>query len=726
MKKTLLTIIAVTIGAALGAQNYYAVKKANYKAPGYDITKISATSGTTTLLTKPSNDLLSTTQTIPFGFNFYGNAVTQYKISDNGYLTFDLDSTKSEAPQLLPLPTAGSINNTIYAFWSNFEFKSAPNANFIVKAMSYTTGTTPNRVHHIQWFGVSISGAAIAANADVYSFAISLHEGATGVIDLTYNAGFGSAAAAGAIGVENSDGTKAKMIGDVISNYKGGGTSDNVYQFVYGTQPTFDIALLNTTLADIYKVGTSVAIQSEVANYGNTAVTSLKFNYTVNNGPTQTSDITSLNLMANGESKVSVETTIPWVAATAGSKNDFKVWISAPNGLVDGDSTNNVINKNAVLVNNGTTVANKVLFEEATGAWCQHCPDAHTYVAEMEKTFGDDLVVAIHHNSDAMTNAESDKINAAYANGYPNGFINRTPFNVGGTVSVGLSRTVWNNATTTAKTFGAPVKVNITNVTFANGKIDFTVEAEFSDYYAGDLRIGAMIKEDLIRGVGSQQYDQIIASQYTSDPSHPLYQKKNPMVGYNHKSVVINIPSGAWGSANSVPTSVTPGQKVTANYSYTLPAITRPTIPTNADFLPTGVIDGRNKPANMWLIGFVAQYDADNANNRRILNVNERQMWNKAADVTTADLVQNTFTLVPNTADRHVEIALNYSNPSAQDALVTITNTAGQTIGTYNMNELKTGMNTLKIATQDFANGIYLVNISGANLNLTQKLVIAH
>ncbi len=48
------------------------------------------------------------------------------KVSDNGYITFDLTTTASvNTPTALP--DAGGPNNAIYAFWSNVELKSAPN-----------------------------------------------------------------------------------------------------------------------------------------------------------------------------------------------------------------------------------------------------------------------------------------------------------------------------------------------------------------------------------------------------------------------------------------------------------------------------------------------------------------------------------------------------------------------------------------------------------------------
>lgn len=41
------------------------------------------------------NQVLSTIQTIPFDFSFYGQTITEYKASDNGYITFDVSATVS-------------------------------------------------------------------------------------------------------------------------------------------------------------------------------------------------------------------------------------------------------------------------------------------------------------------------------------------------------------------------------------------------------------------------------------------------------------------------------------------------------------------------------------------------------------------------------------------------------------------------------------------------------
>src|SRR5690606_34659793 len=213
------------------------------------------------------------------------------------------------------------------------------------------------------------------------------------------------------------------------------------------------------------------------------------------------------------------------------------------------------------------------------------------YMGDIVKSNSGKVIPALHHNNDLMTNAQSNLINSAFAGGYPNGYIDRIFFE--GATKVGLSRGVWSPLVDITLNKAVPAQVKILNKKWdeATRKISFDVEVEMVDYFDGnELRIGAMIVENNIRGVGTG-YDQKIASVYVNDPEHIYYGKKTTMVGYHHPMVVINIPSGAWGTPNSV-TSLQPGAKFTQSYSYTLPAEIKVTIPESAEFKPTGEVIG--------------------------------------------------------------------------------------------------------------------------------------
>jgi hypothetical protein len=81
----------------------------------------------------------------------------------------------------------------------------------------------------------------------------------------------------------------------------------------------------------------------------------------------------------------------------------------------------------------------------------------------------------------------------------------------------------------------------------------------------------------------------------------------------------------------------------------------------------------------------------------------------------------NQVELYPNPASDKVN--LSFLSASAQKANMIITNQLSQTV---EKNEviLQEGSNLLEIATREYANGIYFINLETENGKLTRKLVI--
>lgn len=727
MKKTILSMMLFGTILGISAQNYYSIKSKGVE--GYELSPLIALTG---IMDKTNNDILTSTQTIPFTFSFYGNSYTQFKASDNGYITFDVASSTSVSANS-DIPATGLPNNCIYAFWNDWEFKAAPNPSFATKITTTTYGSAPNRRFVIQWFGCSPKGKAIAANADVLCFGIVLYEGGKGAFDVFFSS-YGSATNTGTVGTENSDGTVGYQLtgGSQFAQPVAASTAAAdliVYKFFYGTQPANDLIMLSTTLPNALSKSTNYTVAGQLGNYGSNAVTSFDLNYSIDGGAPKVRNITGINIGANG-GLYSYSHNVNINEPASGVFRKVKIWVSNVNVGADGNNENDTINSQYVVIN-GTSAAKKVLFEEATGAWCIHCPDAHTYMGNIETTYGKDVIIAVHHNADAMTNTESDAVNAAYSTGYPSGFIDRKIHS--GQTTVGLNRSVWLNTIGTVLTEYTPVKVNINNVSYNGGtrEISFDVEAEFSDYYSGNLRIGAMVKESFIRGPqgnngsGNPNYDQAISTVYTNNPNHPYYGFKSPMGGYYHKNVVIDFPGTAWGTAGSLPAPYyAPGQKVSMNYKYVLPAQTSITLTSTAQHYPIGSgIAGRNKPMDMYVIGFVAKFDAI-ASARNVLNVNERKMWDVAADITDVKFTTTAILTYPNPASNSVVI--EFELPSNQGVTVNVVNALGQVVKTVTKNQLGAGMGGMEINTSDLANGIYTISLQGANVTGSTRLIVAH
>ena len=118
------------------------------------------------------DDCLSSTFPIGFTFPFYCQNYTQFKISSNGYITFDLASTASGCCTGQALPSVTDPNNLIALIWEDLNPGSCGNYTY------FTTGTAPNRR-----LVVSLNAVCFFGSTNTITGQIVLHEG-TGIIDL--------------------------------------------------------------------------------------------------------------------------------------------------------------------------------------------------------------------------------------------------------------------------------------------------------------------------------------------------------------------------------------------------------------------------------------------------------------------------------------------------------------------------------------------------------------
>ncbi|MFK7785133.1 MAG: hypothetical protein AB8B56_08455, partial [Crocinitomicaceae bacterium] len=195
MKKTLTLLMCTGLALYGTAQSYGSNSSTGTSDPyAYNIAG-------TAVLSIPAQEVLSTDQTIPFAWNFFGAPVTTYKVSDNGYITFDAAATVSE-PVNTAIPDAGGPNNAIYAFWDDINIASGTGATDQVN--SFTYGSAPNRTHVIQWF----SATPTAGSGFMYC-AVRLHE--CGDFDVVLNYGNATGMSA-TIGCEDATGTNGVMV----------------------------------------------------------------------------------------------------------------------------------------------------------------------------------------------------------------------------------------------------------------------------------------------------------------------------------------------------------------------------------------------------------------------------------------------------------------------------------------------------------------------------------
>ena len=115
--------------------------------------------GWTSIQAASATAVWTAAQTLPFAFQFNGSAVTQYKVSSTGVLTFDVASPLA-APSAtnLALPNSAIPNNSICVWGVNC---SGANDNIAIK----TFGTAPNRQYWVQF-----SSCSNVANANIFAY----------------------------------------------------------------------------------------------------------------------------------------------------------------------------------------------------------------------------------------------------------------------------------------------------------------------------------------------------------------------------------------------------------------------------------------------------------------------------------------------------------------------------------------------------------------------------
>ena len=355
MKKVLLSTLAIfTFVLSSSAQNYFAIKKTGVVPGAYNY----KTAGTT-ILAATNDNTFSATRTIPFAFNFFGTNYTQFKASDNGFITFDLTETNN-GTTAASLPSAGTTpRNAIFAFW--YDFKLAAGAGIPDKIATFNYGTAPNRTHVIQWLSITTKGSSYC------SFAIRLHE--NGTFDVIHNQ-VGATGNTGTVGVNNVSGTDGwSSAGAPTTSFVAPSADDDypnmvIYTFYPGPQAALDLSLTEVNIPSFIKKGVNANVTGKVLNLGSSGVISYDVNYQVNNGSVMTHNVTGVGIAASGGENSFTHAT-PINEAVAGTTGAVKVWISNVNSAgADGNAVNDS-GSGDYLVNNGTSAQRNFLFEEA-------------------------------------------------------------------------------------------------------------------------------------------------------------------------------------------------------------------------------------------------------------------------------------------------------------------------------------------------------------------------
>lgn len=331
--------------------------------------------GWTTLLTGSAAaftaPVWSSVATIPFTFQFNGQAVTDYKIATSGVLTFTTSATAVPSATNTVLPNA-QIPDKSVCVWG----MGANAGDFII---TKTFGTAPRRQHWIQFNSYSKPGSAT-----IFTYwGIVLEEGTNNiyVVDQRTNATTGLNLT---VGVQVNATTATQVAGSPSVNSltaSGPTPVDNTYySFIYGTPPTRDLALRTLSLPTVASRQNPIPVNGTLLNLGTQAVTSYTVNYKVNNGATVSGNVTGSNIASQAGGAFSHPT--PWQPATGGNYT-LKVWLSNPNGAADQNPSNDTLS--TLVFVGDSTMRRKVVEESFTSSTCPPCNPGNINVQNVNR-----------------------------------------------------------------------------------------------------------------------------------------------------------------------------------------------------------------------------------------------------------------------------------------------------------------------------------------------------
>lgn len=221
----------------------------------------------------------SAVQTLPFGFSFYGNPVTAFKVSRNGLLTFNT-GTATLPNANLDLPTNTLPDKTIASFWD--AFSAAPPLPANSRIYTRVFGTAGSRQLWVKWTNFEL-GNPVCAFAN---FACVLEEGTNKVyvIDMNYSS---SANVTATIGLQNTN-SQAIQFGSsnfgFFSTNSGPAIADNDY-YEFTPQQTSDAGVLSIDAPTVpFGSGTSNVVVT-LKNFSQSTLSTVKVKWMINNVP---------------------------------------------------------------------------------------------------------------------------------------------------------------------------------------------------------------------------------------------------------------------------------------------------------------------------------------------------------------------------------------------------------------------------------------------------------
>lgn len=453
--------------------------------------------------------------------------------------------------------------------------------------------------------------------------------------------------------------------------------------------PSYDAGITAINNYRYYEQG-NITLNATLKNYGLQNINTIQVHWTYDGTNINTATLSSLNVAPFAS--YTFNHSVPLIASGS-NKYPIKMWTSTINGNPDANASNDTSSWNLYSVS--AKPAKKTVVEEATGAWCQFCPDGAVKLQAILDSNPNAIGISIH-DGDGMANPQTDSINVNYISGFPSGLIDRFKFL--NQSDVELSRTLWSSYTTTRGNMPVPFGITMSH-TYNTNTRELSVQLDATSFInANDrnYRFNLVLVQDSMSGIGTG-WDQV--NYYNTQAGHPYYQAGNPIVGYQHRHVGRWWVGGVFGEPNSFPMNITDGGTYSKTYTLTLPN----------DYDENRV----------YLVGMIQEFTG-NVNERPILNAEEQKL-----SFTTSRTALNTHTqplqVFPNPAQDMATLIFSMNEKDLVN--IQVLDLTGKKVFEQQQEFLK-GTHEITLPLQNLSNGTYLVRVFTKDTATSTKLTI--
>ena len=313
-----------------------------------------------------SSPAWSSTETIPFTFNFNGSSVTQYKVSSTGVLTFSTSVTAVPGAGNATLPDPAIPDNSVMVWGIQ---GTGANDNILSK----TFGTSGSQQHWVFFSSYDGGGS--------WSYwSIVLEEGSDKIyiVDQRHSSAANPQVTAGI----QTDATTATMVSGspTLSNVAGSSAlpdDNHYYEFIYGSQSAIDAAGVAVTTFPYLILGNApFTVSGEITNLGSNSITSMDINYSIDGASAVTESLS--NLTINTYDNYTFDHSSTWNPSSSGTY-DVAIWASNINGSSDMDPSNDTITGTVNVFTSFET--RKPMLEVFTSSTCGPCVQGNINLA---------------------------------------------------------------------------------------------------------------------------------------------------------------------------------------------------------------------------------------------------------------------------------------------------------------------------------------------------------